>query len=80
MTEVTFVICRAYVLDGIEYVLSVYDGPTGFTGFWGCPKCRDEGGVEKRADSREDAIARCTEAIERHHAEKHRERQPCPVI
>jgi len=72
MPELNFITCRVHMLDGIEYTLSVYEGPTGYTGFWGCSQCGDEGGVEKRASSREDALARCYQAIDGHHAEKHR--------
>jgi len=63
MPELTFITCRTRKLDEVEYMLSVYTGPTGFTGCWGCEVCKDEGGVEKRAESREEAISRCAQAI-----------------
>ncbi len=72
MPDLTFITCRAHVLDGVEYMVSVYRGESGFTGFWGCEKCHDEGGIEKRAASREEALSRCQQAIEHHHAAHHR--------
>jgi hypothetical protein len=80
MPDLTFIVCRAHVVDGVEYQLSVYHGPTGFTAFWGCDQCRDEGGVEKRADSREEALARCERAIERHHVERHQASAALPPL
>ena len=76
MPELTFITCRVHALDEIEYTLSVYEGSTGYIGFWGCGKCRDEGGIEKRAASREEALDRCYRAVEQHHAAQHRPAEP----
>jgi hypothetical protein len=76
MPDLTFITCRVHPLDGIEYTLSVYEGSGHYTGFWGCGECRDEGGIEKRATSRDEALSRCYQAIDRHHADHHNPAQP----
>jgi len=71
MPDLTLINCRTHLLDGIEYMLSVYRSRAGYIGFWECGDCRDEGGIERDANSREETIDRCINAIERHHAHNH---------
>jgi hypothetical protein len=80
MPDSTFLTCRVHTVDRIEYTLSVYEAATGYIGFWGCGQCRDEGGIEKRLPSREDALSRCYQAIDRHHAECHERSAAVPPV
>jgi hypothetical protein len=68
MEELTFVTFRAHLLDGIAYNFSIYKGPNGFLAFWECQDYGEQDKPFENLPTLDDAIAKCTAAIERHHS------------
>ena len=73
MSDMTFVVSRELILDGVPYNFSVYKVPQGFLTFWECKGCGNQDDPLANPTTVEAAIAECEGVIRQHHA---REYQP----